>query len=303
MLAIDDPALFAFAEEVGAEGAVAIEGGRTRWSCGGELASGARALRAPQGVVEYKPEEMTVRVRAGTPVAELEAVLAERGQRSALPTRGGTVGGAIAVGENHLDRLARGTVRDSVLQLRYVSAEGRLVTSGGPVVKNVSGFNLPRLMTGSLGTLGLFAELILRTNPRPAVSRWLRADGVDPFAVREALLRPAAILWDGETTWLHLEGHAVDVDRETLAIESLGDFASAPGPPDLPEERWAFAPKALASIDGEATGRFVASIGVGLVFAERPAPRRAPDPVVAELSARAKATFDPDGRLNPGRTP
>ena len=82
---------------------------------------------------------MTILVRAGTTVADLHATLAEHGQRTGLPERGGTIGGALAVGENHLCALGRGRVREALLQVRYVSAEGRIVTSGGPTVKNVSG--------------------------------------------------------------------------------------------------------------------------------------------------------------------
>jgi len=297
-LAIDDPVLFAFADEIGGTGPVAVEGGRSAWERGGTLAEGTRLVRAPAGVVEYKPEEMTVRVRAGTAVADLEASLAEAGQRSALPMRGGTVGGAVAVGENHPDRLGREALRDSVLQVRYVSDEGRLVTSGGPVVKNVSGFNLPKLMTGSLGTLGLVAELILRTNPTPDVSRWLRAEGCDPFETFGSLLRPACVLWNGDATWVHLEGHGVDVEEQS---RQLAGFAEVEGPPALPPHRWALAPKELSALDADATGSFVASIGVGRVFAERPQPERALDPVVRGLEERAKAIFDPTGRLNPGR--
>ncbi|HLH45815.1 MAG TPA: FAD-binding protein, partial [Acidimicrobiales bacterium] len=81
--AIDDE-LLDFAADVGTEGAVAVEGGRTRWSAGGPLEDGARLVRAPDGVVEYHPEEMTVRVRAGTTVADLHAALAEAGQGTAL---------------------------------------------------------------------------------------------------------------------------------------------------------------------------------------------------------------------------
>ncbi len=302
-LAIDDPVLEAFADEIGSEGAIAVEGERTAWDRGGELAEGTRLVHAPTGVVEYKPEEMTVCVRAGTTVADLEAALSEAGQRSALPMRGGTVGGAVAVGENHPDRLGRGALRDSVLQVRYVSAEGTLVTGGGPVVKNVSGFNLPKLMTGSLGTLGSIAELILRTNPRPDVSRWLRADGVDPFEVYEALLRPAAVLWNGESTWVHLEGHGVDVSAQGDTLSRDRGFAEVDAPPTLPSHRWAFTPKGLGEIDANATGGFIASIGVGLVYAERPQPEAVRDPVVRDLGERAKAIFDPTGRLNPGRKP
>lgn len=297
-LAVDDPVLLAFADEVGADGPVAVEGARTRWDLGGPLAADARVLRAPAGIVAYSAPEMTVQVRAGTTVAELDAELAAHGQRGALPDRGGTVGGAVVVGENHRETLGRGRVRDAVLQVRYVSAEGDVVTGGGPVVKNVTGYNLPKLITGSLGTLGLVAEVILRTNPIPAAARWLAADVVDPEAAGAAVHAPAAVLWDGTTTWVLLEGHAADIDAETDALAAVGSFAEVAGPPDLPPHRWSLTPAEAAAFSG---GSFVASIGVGTVWADRPQPSRSLDAGVAALAARTKHNFDPTGRLNPGR--
>ncbi len=107
-LLADDPLVVAFAEEVGDTGPVAVQGGRTRWTIGGELSREARILRAPVGIVAHHPEEMIVQVRAGTLVEELHEALAEHGQRTSLPERGGTVGGALAVGENGLYALGRG---------------------------------------------------------------------------------------------------------------------------------------------------------------------------------------------------
>ncbi|MDH4074692.1 MAG: FAD-binding protein [Acidimicrobiia bacterium] len=303
-----DPVLAAFAAEVGVEDAVTVAGGRTRWDRGGPLAAGARELAAPAGIVAYTPAEMTVVVRAGTTVAELRHELGAHGQRSALPERGGTVGGAVAVGENHLDRRARGTVAVSVLQVRYVSAEGRLITGGGPTVKNVTGFDLPRLMTGSLGTLGLLCELILRTNPIPALSRWLAADGADPFAVDAALLRPSAILWDGARTWVHLEGHEPDVAADIATLGGLGSFTEVGGPPELPCHRWSLEPGRLRSLgreglpaDGLPAAPFVASVGVGTVWAAGAQPMPEPAAALAAISRQLKDNFDPTGRLNPGR--
>ncbi len=298
-----DPAIVAFAEEVGAYGPVAVEGGRTRWDLGGELHAGTRLVRAPSGVVSHRPEEMTVTVRAGATVAELHAAVAAAGQRTALPERGGTVGGAIAVGENDLRVLARGRVAASVLQVRYVSAEGRVVTGGAPTVKNVTGFDLPRLIVGSLGTIGLVAEAILRTNPVPPTSVWLRATGVDPFAVRDALGRPSAVLWDGSTTWVHLEGHAADVAAERRVLASRGTFEEVEGPPPLPPHRWSLRPGELRALDAASTGEYVACVGVGLVFASQAQPPRAIDAGARAIAQRIKAEFDPSGRLNPGRFP
>ncbi|MDO8390089.1 MAG: FAD-binding protein [Actinomycetota bacterium] len=298
-----DPVLAAFAAAVGVDGPVAVEGNRTRWATGGALAAGTRLVQAPTGIVHHQAEEMIVCVRAGTPMAELAAALRDRGQRCALADLGGTVGGAIAVGENHLLVLGCGTVRSSVLEVRYVSAEGRLIRGGGPTVKNVTGFDLPRLLVGSLGTLGLIAEVILRTNPLPATSVWAMAADADPFAVRDALLRPAAVLWDGDTTWVNVEGHAPDVRAQLAGLRALGSFTEVAGPPALPTHRWSLAPADLRQLDSTEMGAFVASVGVGMVFAERPQPPRTLSPAVAALSARVKANFDPTGRLNPGRAP
>ncbi len=298
-----DREVAAWAEEVGSDGPVAAVGSRTRWGLGGRLASGTRLVSAPVGVVEHRPEEMTVRVRAGTPVAELHAELAASGQRSALPERGGTVGGALAVGESDLCALGRGPVRDAVLQVRYVSADGRVVTGGGPTVKNVSGYDLPRLLVGSLGTIGLIAEVLLRTQPVPAVGTWLTSLGVDPWAAREVLYRPAAILWDGTSVWARIEGHPDDVAAERSALGRLGRWEVVEGPPPLPVERWSLPPGELRTRPAAECGPgWIAEVGVGVVHAARSQPPRPVPAAVAELHRRVKHGFDPAGRLAPGRS-
>jgi len=298
-----DPQVAQWVEEVGADGPVAAVGSRTRWHLGGRLASEARLVSAPCGIVEYRPEEMTVRVRAGTTVAELHDALGVSGQRSALPERGGTVGGAVAVGESHHCALGRGPVRDAVLQVRYVSADGRMVTGGGPTVKNVSGYDLPRLLVGSLGTIGLLAEVVLRTRPVPAVVCWLSSLGPDPWAAFDALYRPAAILWDGTSVWVCLEGHPQDVDAGRSALGRLGPWEEVEGPPQLPAERWSLPPGELRSRPAAECGPgWVAEIGVGTVHASRPQPPRPVPAAIVELHRRVKDGFDPTGRFAPGRS-
>lgn len=308
-----DPVLDGFAELVGDQDPVAVAGAKTRWDLGGTVDAEARVVEAPSGIVDYSPEEMTVVVRAGTAVGELNQALAEHGQRTALPDRGGTVGGALAVGENDLRALGRGMTRTALLQIRYVSAEGKIISSGGPTVKNVSGFDLPRLMVGSLGTLGLLAEAILRTNPVPAHRRWLMAEGADPAAVHDALLAPSAILWDGSSTWVQLEGHQPDVEAQAAILTGLGPFRPAEADPtvdpdavpvELPPHRWSLSTAealTLGRAGGPETGRFVAAVGLGLVFAEHPQPPRTVPAAAALVSERLKHNFDPSGRLNPGR--
>ncbi|MDH4146511.1 MAG: FAD-binding protein, partial [Acidimicrobiia bacterium] len=233
------PALAEFAGEVGTEGPVAVEGGRTAWHAGGTCAPGTRLVRAPSGVIEYEPAEMTIRLLAGTTIGELRDALADARQVVTLPADRpeATVGGLFAVGHSDIRRLGTSPTRDALLQARYVSAEGLVVTAGGPTVKNVSGFDLCRLLVGSLGTLGLIGEVILRTWPQPEVELWLGGD-CDPFALRDALYRPQAVLWDGGRVWLGLAGYRADVEAEARLVRDRFGLLAVDGPPALPAERF-----------------------------------------------------------------
>lgn len=301
-----DEELAGFAAAVGPSGPVCVRGGGTRWGAGGDADPAARVVAAPAGVIDFEPAEMTVRVRAGAAVADLHETLAEAGQRTALPVRpSGTVGGALAVGESSSARLGLGAVRDALLQARYVDAEGRVVTAGAPTVKNVSGFDLCKLLVGSLGTIGLIGEALLRTRPVPEAERWVRAAGADPRAVLERSRTAASILWDGAAVWVLASGYGADVEADLGALAGLGDFEPAE-PPDLPPHRWSCSPAEAASFGPDrlgGDGRFVAEIGVGVVHADEPQPPRRMSPGAARLNERIKARFDPTGRLNPGRRP
>ena len=276
-----------FAAEVGPVDEVTVTGLATR---GGPVA-GARVVSPPRGIDWIQPAEMTVSCGAGTPVDELDAALAEHRQRVALPP-GGSVGGALAVGRSSIRRLGDGPVRDAVLQVHYVGADGEVVKAGGPTVKNVSGFDLCRLLVGSWGTLGFLGDVILRTRPRPRCERWYRG-ALDPGEVLARLYRPTSVLWDGRSTWVLLEGDERDVEAQASGLA----LDEAPGPPDLPRGgRWSLPPGAVATL----TGTFVAEVGVGIVHHADPAPPRRPEPAVAALHERIKRGFDPTGRLNPG---
>ncbi|MCY4273572.1 MAG: FAD-binding protein [bacterium] len=297
------PALDSFAAAVAADGLVAVEGGRTHWEIGGLCPAETRLVRAPAGVRSFDPAEMTVRVGAGTLVEELDAALAEAGQRANLPVAANaTVGGVLAVGRDGLHALGRGRLRDALLEAVYASDEGRLVKAGGPTVKNVSGFDLCRLLVGSLGTLGLVGEVVLRTWPRPAAGIWM-AGQCAPRELRRRLYWPSSILWDGRTSWVHLEGHEPDVEAEASLARSLG-CETVDGPPPLPDFRVpAGALDAQAPDARKPRGRFVVQVGTGTAYVSAPGPAPDPDPAVVVLHRRLKAQFDPRGRLNPGRDP
>lgn len=297
--AISEP-VRALAGDVGGPeaGPVVVEGGGTAGRDGGAVDPDARVVRAPSGVVDWRPAEMTVRVLAGTTVAEVDRVLAADGQCVAMPALpGSTVGGCLAWGRSGVRRLGWGPVRDVLLEATVVTADGDVAVAGGPTVKNVSGFDLCRLLVGSLGTLAVIGEVVLRTRPLPMVERWL-VGPADPSRVQTSLHRPISILWDGEMTWALVGGHEVDVDHQTAVAAELG---LAPGaPPDrLPPHRWSLAPGALRDLDGRG---WVAEWGVGIVHHPEPQPARLVSPAVRALHQRIKHAFDPTGRLAPGRT-
>lgn len=287
--------LSTFAADVGDTGPVTIAGLSTR----GGAVVGVRVVAAPRGIEWIQADEMTTCVGTGTPIDELSAALAEVGQRTVLPD-GGTIGGALAVGASGIRRLGDGPMRDALLQARYVSAAGDVVTAGGPTVKNVSGFDVCRLLVGSRGTLGFLGEVILRTRPLALHSQWYGRFTNDPDAVFAALHRPVSVLWDGSRVSVLLEGHPLDVAEQAAAA----GLAEVDGPPAI---TWSghlrVAPSALSTAVTSLTGPFVAEMGLGVVHvaaqaSENPPP--AEDKALQALSTRVKQQFDPAGRLNPG---
>jgi glycolate oxidase FAD binding subunit len=133
------------------------------------------------------------------------------------------------------------------------------------------------------------------------------AEGVDPVMVQDVLLAPSAVLWDGSSTWVQLEGHQADVDAQHRALAPVGTFTEVPTdrrdvlPMTLPNHRWSVAPSEIPTLQRAELGGFVAAAGLGLVFAGVPQPPRSVSPQVQAVSDRVKQNFDPTGRLNPGR--
>lgn len=304
----DSAELVEFAALVGDSGPISIVGSATTGPHGA-----GRIVGAPVGLVELRVDEMTVRCRAGTMVADLQETLAEAGQRVALPASGGTVGGALARGRSDVTRLGRGPVRDALLEAIWVDHRGRLVASGGPTVKNVSGFDLVRLLVGSWGTLGPIAEVVLRTNPIPRASRWFSRPCDSPAElsrIQRETYRPASLLWDGHTLWLLAEGHEDDVARLEGSWSPEEESPPLPGPhrvsmaPTASVEwmlaRGSGATSRIAGADAERAVGAVLEVGVGIVHSTHPIERPEMDTRLVALHQRVKNLFDPDGRFNPG---
>jgi glycolate oxidase FAD binding subunit len=324
-------------DAVAAAAVVAPVGSRTQWEVGGPPPAGPDVafVRAPAGIVAYDPADLTVTVGAGTTVAELAAVLAAAGQECVLDPRDptATVGGVLAAGLSGHRRLRHGPVRDRVLEVRFVRADGRLVKGGGPTVKNVSGFDLPRLLVGSLGTIGVLVQVTLRCQPVASTAAWCLTDA-DPFALRRSLYRPSCLAWDGRRTWVLLEGVADDVAAERSRIPGEWD---ASAPPDWPRGahrgRVSVRPSVVGELraDLDAAGvRWLAEVGVGTVHVaaddeaslaqaraaaagaggwmlrEAGAPGLdgfGAAPANGKLAARVRRAFDPTGKCSPGRLP
>jgi glycolate oxidase FAD binding subunit len=176
------------------------------------------------GITSYEPTELVVTVRAGTPLAELETVLAERGQ--CLPFEpphfggGATVGGMVAAGLSGPARASAGSARDYVLGLTMLNGRGELLTFGGQVMKNVAGYDVSRLVTGSLGTLGLIVEVSLKVLPLPPAEATLKYE----MSQAEALKRLNA--WGGQPLPLNASCWVDNAGAHTLYLRLRGAVAA-----------------------------------------------------------------------------
>lgn len=209
--------------------ALRIRGGGTKDWYGQDAVGELLDTRAWCGIVDYEPTELVITARCGTPLAEVEAALAERGQMLAFEPphfgNGATFGGAIASGLSGPRRASAGALRDFVLGTVLMDGRGEVLTFGGQVMKNVAGYDVSRLLAGSLGTLGLLLQASVKVLPRPVRETTLR------FALSEidALARLntwggqplpiSASCWHDGVLTLRLSGAGAAVDA---AVKLLG---------------------------------------------------------------------------------
>jgi glycolate oxidase FAD binding subunit len=168
---------------------LAIQGGGSKAFYGRASEGRPCLVGGHSGVIDYTPAELVISARAGTPLAELEAVLAQEGQMLAFePPHFGTtatLGGTIACGQSGPRRPYAGAARDFVLGVRCLNGKGEVLRLGGQVMKNVAGYDLSRLLTGSLGTLAVLLDIHLKVLPQPEIDVTLQ----QTCSADEAILR------------------------------------------------------------------------------------------------------------------
>ena len=161
--------------------------------------------RGYAGIASYEPTELVVTARCGTLLAELEAALEERGQ--CLPFEpphfgpAATIGGCVAAGLSGPRRASAGALRDFVLGAKIVDGRGRLLSFGGQVMKNVAGYDVSRLLAGSLGTLGIILEISLKVLPKPRSERTLLLELPEERAIEQCNRWAAQPLPVSATAW------------------------------------------------------------------------------------------------------
>jgi glycolate oxidase FAD binding subunit len=219
-----------------ARGPLRILGGGTR-AVGRPVAGEALSTAALAGIALYEPGALTLVARAGTPLDEVEAALAAEGQRlpfepmdhrGLLGTRGTpTIGGAVAANASGPRRIQAGACRDSLIGVRFVDGAGTVVKNGGRVMKNVTGYDLVKLMAGSWGTLGVLTEVAFKVLPAPSGAATLRIEGLadaaaiaaladalaSPYEVTGAAHLPASATGGAAETLLRIEGLESSVDH------------------------------------------------------------------------------------------
>ncbi|GGF62518.1 glycolate oxidase FAD binding subunit [Mameliella alba] len=220
-----------------------IRGGGTR-AVGVTSAAAVLETGGLSGVSLYEPGALTLVARAGTPLAEIEGALAAEGQRLAfepmdhrglLGTSGEpTIGGVVAANVSGPRRVQAGAARDFLLGVRFVDGAGQVVKNGGRVMKNVTGYDLVKLMCGSWGTLGVLTEVSLKVLPVPETAACLMIDGLDEAGAQEVMSRALTSPYEvtgaahapggpGEQplTLLRLEGFAGSVAYRTGRLQEM----------------------------------------------------------------------------------
>jgi glycolate oxidase FAD binding subunit len=196
-------------------------------------------VRRVAGIVAYEPEELILTARPGTPIVDIAAALAAKGQRLGFDppdwgpllgatARSGTIGGAISVDASGPGRLRYGAVRDQLLGIRGVNGFGDAFKAGGKVVKNVTGFDIPKLVCGAFGTLCVLTEVTLRVFPKPSRSQTLAVRQLAPAAAFALLrkvwsspLEATGLACTAGDTFIRLDGEQEPLAEKIALLRSL----------------------------------------------------------------------------------
>lgn len=322
-----------------------VRGGGSKDWYGQEPVGEVLDTRAYQGIIAYDPTELVITVRAGTPLADVEKVLAEQNQTFAFEPPhfgpGATVGGMVACGLSGPRRAAVGAVRDFVLGAVLMDSKGEVLHFGGQVMKNVAGYDVSRLLTGSLGTLGLLLEVSLKVLPKPYAETSLRLQMTEEEAIRRLNvwggqpLPISASAWCDGSLVLRLSGAkaAITAAQQIIGGEEIsGDdfwlamreqsnefFTQSPtlwrlsvpstaAPMALGEQliEWGGAQRWLRSDASAAVIRDAAVKAGGHATLFRGGDKNIGvfqplAPAVGKIHQNMKNAFDPDGIFNPGR--
>ncbi|MGI9666817.1 MAG: FAD-binding oxidoreductase [Acidimicrobiia bacterium] len=307
----------------------------------GETAISTTAL---DSVIEYRPEDLTIAVGAGMTLEQLDAELGPHGQTAVLPetSPGRTVGGVVATAASGYRRLKYGPTRDRVLGVTVATGYGEIAHGGGQLVKNVTGYDLPRLLTGSFGSLGIITEVIFKLWPNAPHAATYAIE--QPGLALQTVFRPLAVLETETGSFLYADGSEAGVTnvQEALSDNAIGhdvtegllwpeemDTAvvlSVRVPPrslvsavevvrDSGAERWiaqhgvgvvecGFAEMSSDGVAGLRTS--IAALGGFVVIEDGSADlgdRWGMVPGTQQIQQRLKSLFDPDGVCNPGALP
>jgi glycolate oxidase FAD binding subunit len=224
-------------ESIEARRPLCIRAGNTKGFYGRRPAGEDFDLNGHRGIIRYEPTELFITARAGTSLAAIEAVLADNNQMLAFePPHFGaaaTLGGTVACNLSGPRRPYAGAARDFVLGTRIINGRGEILSFGGEVMKNVAGYDVSRLMTGALGTLGVLLDISLKVLPRPETELTL----AQTMSVQEALARMhslagqplplSASLYEGSTLYLRLSGteRGVNAARDRIGGDEVSDGA------------------------------------------------------------------------------
>jgi glycolate oxidase FAD binding subunit len=220
-------------------------GSKELWG-GAGVADVMIGMRGIDRIVEHAAGDLVVTVEAGALLVDVQRAVGEAGQWLALdpPEAGATVGGVVATAASGARRLRYGTPRDLLIGITVVLADGTVAKAGGKVVKNVAGYDLGRLFTGSFGTLGVIAECTFRLHPRPVARRAVTVPTDDPYGcfstLRATGVEPVAAEWDGATLTTVFESiESAVVEQADLAVGAVGGAAAASPSSSFGQRAWA----------------------------------------------------------------